>query len=209
MTVARRIVPARWSMSHAARNVRSLRSMTDRGPADRRSLPSGLNVQISKLLVAGIVVATAATGALVVTLLSDLPGSAPPPPGPNGLPPPPPSNQPLVVFVLVTGIFVLSWLAVLVLFSRDQILLHLRQQQDSAAVPTSATMDVMLAKLRAELAGDRENELRALGERLAVLTAEYGEQRETDGYLRGMRMAATPDRPDVNVRSLRRTPPQR
>jgi hypothetical protein len=182
--------------------------MTDRVPADRRSLPSGLHVQISKLLVAAVVAAIAATGALLVAILVDMPPSAPPP-GPNGMPPPPPSMQPLVVFSIVTGLFVLAWLAVLVIFSRDQILLHLRQQHEPAAPPTGEQLGALLAGLRTEMAADRERELREFGERLAEQTAEYGEQRETDGYLHGMRMAAKAEPPEANVRSFRRTPPQR
>jgi hypothetical protein len=177
--------------------------MTDRVPAERRSLPSGLHVQISKLLVVAIIAATAATGALVVTILVDMP--SPPPPGPSGMPPPPPSFEPLVVFTIVTGFFVLAWLAVLVIFSRDQILVQLRQQQEPVTPPAGEQLGPLLAGLRAELAADREREMRELDERLA----EYGEQRETDGYLHGMRMAAKPEPPEANVRSFRRSPPQR
>jgi hypothetical protein len=183
--------------------------MTDRVPADRRPSPGGLHVQISKLLVAAIIAATAATGALVAAILLDLPPSAPPPPGPNGMPPPPPNLLPLAVFPIVTGFFVLAWLAVLVIFSRDQILLQLRQQHEPAVAPTGEQFGVLLATLRAELAADRERELREFAEHLAEQTVEYGEQRETDGYLHGMRMAAKADPPEANVRSFRRTPPQR
>src|SRR5262245_56482614 len=95
-----------------------------------RSTPGGFHFQISKLLVIAVIVATAATGALIVAVLLDMPSSAIPPPGPNGLPPPPPNLQPLAVFPIVTGFFVLSWLAVLVVFSRDQILRQLRQQAE-------------------------------------------------------------------------------
>lgn len=181
--------------------------MTEPAPADRRSAPGGLHFQISKLLVATIIAATAATGALVVTVLVEMPSSAIPPPGPGGLPPPPPNLQPLAVFPIVTGLFVLSWLAVLVVFSRDQILQRLRQQDSPA--PSREELAGLLAELRAELAGDRDRELHALGERLDELTAEYGEQRETDGYLRGMRAATANEPPEANVRAFRRNPPPR
>src|SRR4051794_31365609 len=102
--------------------------MTERSQADFRPSAGGLHFQITKLLVAAVIVATAATGALIVTILLDMPsGSIPPPPAPGGMPPPPPNMQPLAVFPIVTGFFVLSWLAVLVIFSRDQIMRHLRQ----------------------------------------------------------------------------------
>jgi hypothetical protein len=182
--------------------------MTDRVPGDRRPLPGGLHVQISKLLVAAIIAATAATGALVVAILVNMPPSTSPP-GPNGLPPPPPNMQPLAVFPIVTGFFVLAWLAVLVIFSRDQILMVLRQQHEAATPPTGEQLGVLFATLRTELAADREGELRAFEARLAEQTAEYGEQRETDGYLHGMRMAAKTEPPEANVRSFRRNPPPR
>jgi hypothetical protein len=41
------------------------------------------------------------------------------------------------------------------------------------------------------------------------MTSEYGEQRETDGYLNGMRVATTDEAVEPNVRSLRRPPPPR
>lgn len=186
--------------------------MTERPKADLRSTPSGFHFHISKLLVVAVILATAATGALIVTILMGMPPSTVPP-GPNGLPPPPPDLQSLAVFPIVTGFFVLAWLAVLVVFSRDQILRQLRQQHEpepgSTSAVTSAELSVLLTDLRAELAGDREGELRALGERIAELTTEYGERRETDGYLNGMRTATMSDPPEANVRSFRRTPPQR
>jgi hypothetical protein len=173
-------------------------------------MPGGLHVQISKLLVVALVAATAATGALVITVLVDMPPSTVPP-GPNGMPPPPPSMQPIAVFPIVTGFFVLAWLAVLVIFSRDQILLLLRQQHEPVAAPgpTREELTTLLAGLRTELAADQQRELSTLSDRLAELTAEYGEQRETDGYLNGMRAATATNPPEPNVRSFRRTPPPR
>ncbi|MEU4243162.1 hypothetical protein [Actinoplanes sp. NPDC026619] len=166
----------------------------------------GFQLQISKLLVVAIIIATAATGALIVTLLSSMPSGQTPAPGPAGLPPPPPNLRPLAVFSLVTGLFVLSWLAVLVVFARDQILRQLRLQQS----PTpGGELGELLAGLRAEIAADRERDLEALTERLTDLTAEFGERRETDGYLNGMRTATTADQPDAKVRALRRNPPAR
>jgi hypothetical protein len=170
-----------------------------------RSTPGGFHFQISKLLVAAVIVATAATGALIVTVLLAMPSSAIPPPGPNGLPPPPPNLRPLAVIPIVTGFFVLAWLAVLVVFARDQILRQLRQP--SGPPPTGVSSDdlnTMLGDLRAEIASDRERDLRDLAESMAELTNEYGERRETDGYLSGMRTATTGEPPEANVRSLRR-----
>ncbi len=58
--------------------------------------------------------------------------------------------------------------------------------------------------LRAEIAADRERDLAALSEQLT----EYGARRETDGYLSGMRTAAS-EPPEPDVRSFRRPPAPR
>jgi hypothetical protein len=181
--------------------------MTDRARAYLGSTASGLHFQISKLLVASVICATAATGALIIAVLVSLPVS-PPPPGPNGLPPPPPDLQPLAILPIITGLFVLAWLAVIVVYSRDQILLRLRETQNDPETDRPQ-MNELLAELRTELAADRERELHVLGERIAALTTEYGERRETDGYLNGMRSATTNDAAEPTVRPIRRTPPQR
>jgi hypothetical protein len=128
------------------------------------------------------------------------------------MPPPPPNLQPLAVFPIITGLFVLAWLAVIVVLSRDQILLRIREiHKDSVADPATNRQQVneLLTGLRAELAADRERELHVLSERIAEMTAEFGEQRETDGYLNGMRVATSPDEAEGTVRSIRRTPPRR
>jgi hypothetical protein len=158
---------------------------------------TGLHVHISKLLVAVFIAAIAATGALIVIVLVLMPPPGQPPPGPGGLPPPPPSMRPVAVFPIITGFFVLSWLAVLVVFSRDQILQRLHS-------PEAGVSHAELQRLRAEIAADRERDLATLSEQLT----EYGERRETDGYLNGMR-TATSEPPEPNVRSIRRPPSPR
>ncbi|WP_433301238.1 hypothetical protein ACQP2F_05515 [Actinoplanes sp. CA-030573] len=172
----------------------------------------GWHLQTSKLLVIAFVVAVAATGALIVTVLTQMPsGMTPPPPAPGAMPPPPPNLRPLAVFSVVTGFFVLSWLAVLVIAARDQILRQLRRQGRGPTPGLSADeLGARLEAFRAELASDRENELRTLSERMTELTSEYGERRETDGYLSGMRTATSNESPpQANVRAFRRTPPPR
>ncbi|MBB4765757.1 hypothetical protein ACFQFC_16215 [Amorphoplanes digitatis] len=175
--------------------------MTERARADQGSTMGGLSIHVSKLLLVCLVVATAATGALIVTIVVGLPPSHPPP-GPNGMPPPPPSLRPLATFPVVTGLFVLAWLSVVVVFSRDQILRRIRQGQDR---PEAAfeRIDELFTELRSQLAADRDRELRMLEERIAELTTEYGEQRETDGYLSGLRVATTED-PAAKVHAIRR-----
>ena len=182
--------------------------MTAQARADHHSPLGSLHLQISRLLVIAIIVATAATGALIVTVLTQMPSGAIPPPGPNGLPPPPPNLRPLAVVSIVTGFFVLAWLAVLVVFARDQILRQLRHQ---VAPPpggiSSDDLNALLGDLRAEIASDRERDLRNLADTMAEMTTEYGERRETDGYLGGMRAATGAEPPpDANVRALRRSP---
>jgi hypothetical protein len=193
-----------WSMSRLASKVRNLGVMTERPPADLRPSPAGWQFQISKLLVVLFVAAVAGTGALVVTLLTGLSDEVPAGSGPNGMPPPPPSMRPGEILTVVTGLFVLAWLAVLIVFVRDQIL----QRQPATGFGGGVSREELaglLAGLRSEMAADNA----ALGERLIELTGEYGERRETDGYLSGMRMATSDDPSPANVRALRRTPPQR
>jgi hypothetical protein len=167
----------------------------------------GFQLQISKLLVVAIIFATAATGALIVMLLTSMPSAQPPGPGPGGMPPPPPNLRPLAVIPIVTGLFVLSWLAVLVVFARDQVLRQIRTHPTPEG--PGEELSEMLAGLRAEIAADRERDLEALSERMAELTVEFGERRETDGYLNGMRTATSAVPPEAKVRALRRNPPPR
>jgi hypothetical protein len=181
--------------------------MTERARADLGFHVSGLSFPISKLLVVSIIAATAATGALIITVLVGMPG---PPPGRGleGMPPPAPLRS-LAVFSVVTGLFVLTWLAVLVVFARDQVLGRIREIKNAATFDPEThrrQINEVLAEFRAELAGDRERELHRLSEHIATLTSAYGEERETDGYLNGMRVAAGQDPPESAVRSLRRLP---
>ncbi|AGL20761.1 hypothetical protein L083_7251 [Actinoplanes sp. N902-109] len=168
-----------------------------------------MHLQMSKLLVSCFVLAIAATGALVVTLIAWFPQKPGPPPADwqPGFPPgPPPDERPLAVLIVLTGMVVLAWLAVLVVSARDRILL---QQQAGGTDP--AQIRQILMEVRADLAADREREWQAMTERLL----EYADQRETDGYLHGMRVATakdpapTPEPVEANVRPLRRPPPQR
>jgi hypothetical protein len=181
--------------------------MPERARADHGSIVGGLHLQLSKLLLCALVAAVATTGALIITMAVGLPPAHPPPPGPNGMPPPPPLTS-LAVFPVVTGLFVLSWLTVVVAFSRDQILGRIEQLRDGPAAD-ARRLDQLITELRTQLAADRERELQVLEERIAELTEEYGEQRETDGYLSGMRVATGEGPGDAKIHSIRRTPPQR
>ena len=181
--------------------------MTERARADHGSTVGGLHLQLSRLLLGSLIAAVAATGALILTVIVGMPPGHPPPPPPGSMPPPPPLTT-LAVFPVITGLFVLAWLAVVVAFSRDQILRRIEQLRDGP-VTDGRQFDEVLAELRAQLAADRERELHVLEERIAELTEEYGEQRETDGYLNGMRVATGEEPVSAKVHSIRRTPPQR
>jgi len=138
----------------------------------------GLQIHVSKLLLGCSVAAIAATAGLAVAAIMD--ASRPPPrplPGAGGPPPPPPPSELLIISV---GFFVLAWLAVLVVLSRDQI----------------------LHRIGAVQAGEQAAELAAIEERITATFKEYGEQRETEGYVNGMRTAMAQG-PGAEVRPLR------
>ncbi|WP_153040513.1 hypothetical protein [Actinoplanes sp. TFC3] len=163
--------------------------------------PSALHLQMSKLLISCFVFAIAATGALIVTLIYGFPDkpSGPPPNSVPGMPPgPPPDERPLALLIVLTGLVVLSWLAVLTVSARDRIL------QRIGGVDADEVRAI-LTDVRTELAADREREWQKMTERLM----EYADQRETDGYLHGMRVATAEESMEANVRPLRRPPSQR
>ncbi|MFI5494760.1 hypothetical protein [Actinoplanes sp. NPDC051859] len=146
---------------------------------------------MSMLLAGCLVAAIAATGALIITAVVGFAGRSGPPRGGPGLPAgPPPHLHGIAILVVVTGIFVLAWLAVLVAFARDQILRRLG---------ATTHIEETLAEMRAQLAADRGAEAQVLLDRLA----EYGEQRETDGYLHAMRTASSEQQAESNVHALR------
>lgn len=179
--------------------------MTERTQPGIDAFNSGVHLQVSKLFVATTVVAVGATGALIAGMVTVL-GQERPPPGPGGMPPPPPLDG-LGVLTVLTGLFVLSWLSTLVVFARDQVLQRMRVLAADPEFGRPSASE-LVAELRARLSEDRQFELDRLEERIISLTAEYGEQRETDGYLNGMRTATAPDREGGEVRPIRRALPR-
>jgi len=137
----------------------------------------GLQIHVSKLLLVCSVAAIASTAAMVVAAMMDASRPPPPPEFGGGLRPPPPPSDLLIMSV---GLFVLAWLAVLVVLSRDQILYRLAHSQGA--------------------------DITAMEERITTMMREYGEQRETDGYVNGMRTAISQAR-EADVRPLRGLPP--
>jgi len=179
--------------------------MAERKQPDRDLLRNGIHVQAGKLLVGATIVAIAATGALIIgsiTVMTD----ASPPPGPNGVPPPP-KIELIGTLTVLTGLFVLSWLAVVIMLCRDEILRRIGGMGIDSA-ETEQALGSLFDEMRRRTAEDRRADLAALEERIADLTGEYGEQRETDGYINGMRIAAAAaeDR-GAQVRSIRRAIP--
>ncbi|GAA2506812.1 hypothetical protein [Winogradskya humida] len=165
-----------------------------------------LHLQVSKLLVGSIVLAIAATGALVVTLIVGFPQKPGPPPGtPGVMPGPPPDERPVAVLIVLTGLVVLAWLAALIVSARDLVLQRLSLAGEAPTAADPAQIRSLLEEVRTELAADREREWQAITERLL----EYADQRETDGYLNGMRVATAGDPIEANVHPLRRPPTQR
>jgi hypothetical protein len=124
----------------------------------------GLHLNVSPFLLSSVVAAAATTVALIVIVALDArPPAVPPPPPGSGSGParliPPPSFAPLLV---VSALFIVSWLAVLLAICRDRIIQRL------GAVEEAARSDI--ASLRRQL-------------------TEYGDGRETEGYLYGLRSA--------------------
>ena len=177
----------------------------DQTQPDRGLRWVGLRVPASKLLIGVFGAAVTATLALLVAYVSLV--STPPPVarGP-GAPPPPIRVESLGTVIVLTGVFVLVWLAVIVVAARDRVL---RQLQDltfsvgSDADAVGPEVRQLLAALRGDLVADHRAGLAGLEERLAALTSEYGEQRETDGYISGMRVATTVGQERAEVRQIR------
>jgi hypothetical protein len=171
------------------------------GSSGTGSTRSGLQIQISKLLLASIIAAIATSVAMIVATVMIVQAPTPPPPPPGAGPPPPSMVAPIVTITVITGMFVVSWLAVVATLARDQVLRRLR---DLPGGDGAQDVPAMLAAVREELAADRRADLAALEARLTALTAEYGEQRETDGYVNGMRVATRPPAQSGDVRPLHR-----
>jgi hypothetical protein len=138
-------------------------------------------VRTSPLFVGSLVGALASTVVLTILTILQL-NQAPPrggdPNAPTGGPPPPPPQHLTAGLIVVAAIFVVAWTAVLLAIARDTIMRRL-----------DAT------ELRVQ-------------EILAEKISEYGDLRETDGYVWGMRQAGPPTPNGAEpVRTLYPVPP--
>jgi len=138
-------------------------------------------IRASPLFVGSLVGALAST--VVLTILAILQFQQPQPPRDQnppagGGPPPPPPPHLTAGLIVVAAIFVVAWIAVLLAIARDTIMRRLDA-----------------------------SELR-MQEILAEKINEYGELRETDGYVYGMRQAGRlPSDGAGPVRTLYPVPP--
>jgi hypothetical protein len=126
---------------------------------------------VSPLLVGCLVAAIAASiglGVLTIMQLTAAPPLRPPPPTANGSGRPPPPGSLSTAFIIVAALFAIAWVGAIVAFSRDHILRR-------------------IDRARAEISAE-----------LSAGMAEYGDLRETEGYVhgrrQGLREAAGPDR---------------
>ncbi len=144
------------------------------------------HVQLSRMLLVCLTSAIAASAGLVVALATLHPDG--PPPG-AGLPPPRPNDT---VLLLAASFFVLAWLATAVMFARDQILRRLGEAADFAerVDGAQAAIAAMMVELRRQIADDQQAALETMERKLATFANEYGDQREDDGYARGMKVGA-------------------
>jgi len=141
--------------------------------------PRGMRT--SPLFVGSLVGALAST--VVLAILAILQFDQQPPrggqnPAGNGPPPPPPPQHLLAGLIVVAAIFVVAWIAVLLAIARDTLMRRLDAVENR--------VDTILA--------EKIN--------------EYGDLRETDGYVYGMRQAGRvpPDGAEP-VRALYPVPP--
>jgi hypothetical protein len=157
------------------------------------------------MLLIGLIGGILSTVALVVSaVLANQPG---PPPGQGqgqGQGPPPMPSHSLIALVISAAIFVVAWAMVIAAITRDQVM---RKITDSAAGRAQMLVDLheWMLEEREQTARERAAAQAELVAQLANLR-EFGEQRETDGYLNAMRAAqGLADAGDV--RPLRRVPP--
>src|SRR5262249_13162794 len=149
---------------------------------------STLHLQLSPLLLIGLVAGILSTVALVVTAVIAGDQGAGPPPGSQQNPPPPPPHHSMVPLIVSAAVFVVAWVTTAGAAARD----HLVRR---------------MASIASEAANDLEAAQVELVARLTTLV-EFAEQRETDAYINGMKAAEKDDGPGT-VRPFRTVPPPR
>jgi hypothetical protein len=157
-----------------------------------------VHFHISPLLLIGIVIAVIST---VVVVISAIAANQPPGrPGQGQQPPPPPSTIPLMISL---AFFVISWVTVAVAVARDQLATRIASAE-AAREAAINDLRAWMAQSQADLTADRNAARQELAAQLAMISKEYGDERETQGYLDGMRAAAAGQAPsNGDVRTLR------
>ena len=180
-------------------------STSTHSPSPRRSTTGDrdtVHLQLSPLLMIGVVAGVISTVAVVVSAIV---ASQPPGPfHPNGGPPPP--APPLTALLISLGCFVVSWVTVAVAVARDQLGQRIGRAVE-ARTEHLTDLHAWMESVRVEEANERAAVMAQLTKQLDTISREYGEQRETEGYLNAMRAAAgLPAKGDI--RPLRTVPPQ-
>lgn len=176
---------------------RAATSYDGRRDTDRNAV----HLQLSSLLLIGLVTGVISTVAVVVSAVV---ASQPLPHGGlGGAPPPPPPITPLIISC---AFFVVSWVTVAAAVARDQIVHRITE---AAALRSDMLNDLhtRLEEVHAEAHRDRESVQMNLLRHLDAFQRDFGEVRETEGYLSAMRAAATQATTNGDVRPLRKVPP--
>src|SRR5262245_60786484 len=163
-----------------------------------------VHLQLSPLLMIGIVAAVISTVAVVVSAImsNQPPGRGG---GPGGGPPPPPTSS--TALLICIGCFVIAWVTVAVAVARDQLAVRIARSVE-ARTAFLTDLQAWMEAVRVEEANERAAAMDRLAEQLDTLSREYGEQRETEGFLNAMRAAAGPPAQMGEIRPLRKVPPQ-
>jgi hypothetical protein len=161
-----------------------------RGTPDQPAAAPGrstLHLQLTPMLLIGLVVGVLSAVALVVT--SVIVANQPPPPPVGGQGQPPPHHSDVSV-IMSSAVFVVAWVTVAIAVARDHVVRRLEA--------TAASRTEMLTEMNNWIA-----------EQLATLR-EAGDQRETDAYLNGMVAGKQTPPPDGSGgRPLRTVPTPR
>jgi hypothetical protein len=167
-------------------------SKPSRGDVSRRrrvprvaSASERVQMRLSPLLLIGTASAVISTVAVVVSAVAASSPLSPPGAVGGGAPPTPAPATGLVALIISVGFFVVSWITVAVAVARDQIF-----QRCADAAHSHSESLIELRDWMEDTYALVGREQAAIDAKLSTLSLEYGEQRETQGYLNAMRAAA-------------------